>query len=592
VRLLPSRHDTTAGLVLGVQSVPDGLATGLLAGLNPSAGLYGYMIGTAGGALFTSSAFMAVQGTGAMAIVIADVPGLSGDDAPGRALVTLALLTGAVMLVAGLLRLGSILRFVSNAVMVGFISAVGVNIVLGQLANLTGYGAEGANRVTRAARTLVRPDRWNAPTVLVGLATIALIVLLGRTKLGAMGLVVAVIATSVAVQVGGWEQVATLNDLGVTIGSLPSLELPRLRSIPTLIIPAVSLAFVGLVQGAGISATFPNPDGTYPDSSRDFVGQGVANLASGALQGMPVGGSVSATAINKEAGAQTRASLLVAAVVMAVVIVAFGDAVGDIAMPALAGLLILIGIRTVKPAQLATVWHVGIVQRVVLVVTFALTMLIPLQYAVLVGVGLSIVLHVMRQSNQVTIRQQVFDADGHLRRDRSSHPARHARGRDPAAVRKPVLRRCPGVRGDAPRGRNRHEGLRRDPPPPRAHRPRHDLHGRPAPLRLRPRVDRQQARARIGQRPRPRTAPGGTGHRRRRRRGSVSRRRAGRRHPPAGSRRRTGLDRITTLTPPSSVGHPIPSAGAADAARSRRRRMSGRFDIRCTTAGSASSPAV
>jgi sulfate permease, SulP family len=64
VRLLPSRHDTTAGLVLGVQSVPDGLATGLLAGLNPSAGLYGYMIGTAGGALFTSSAFMAVQGTG------------------------------------------------------------------------------------------------------------------------------------------------------------------------------------------------------------------------------------------------------------------------------------------------------------------------------------------------------------------------------------------------------------------------------------------------------------------------------------------------------------------------------------------------
>jgi sulfate permease, SulP family len=266
VRLLPSRHDTTAGLVLGVQSVPDGLATGLLAGLNPSAGLYGYMIGTAGGALFTSSAFMAVQGTGAMAIVIADVPGLSGDDAP-RALVTLGLLTGAVMLVAGLLRLGSILRFVSNAVMVGFISAVGVNIVLGQLANLTGFGAEGANRVVRAARTLVRPDRWSVPTVLVGLVTIALIVLLGRTKLGAMGLVVAVIATSVAVQVGGWEQVATLNDLGVTIGSLPSLELPRLRSIPTLIIPAVSLAFVGLVQGAGISATFPNPDGTYPDSS-------------------------------------------------------------------------------------------------------------------------------------------------------------------------------------------------------------------------------------------------------------------------------------------------------------------------------------
>jgi SulP family sulfate permease len=248
----------------------------------------------------------------------------------------------------------------------------------------------------------------------VGLATIAIIVLLGRTRLGAMSLVVAVIVTSAAAHLGGWEQVATLGDLGIALDSLPSLELPQLRSVPVLIVPAVSLAFVGLVQGAGISATFPNADGSYPDGSRDFVGQGAANVASGMLQGMPVGGSVSASAINKEAGARTRASLLVAAVVMGVVIVAFGDAVGNIAMPALAGLLMLIGIRTIKPADLATVWKAGTVQKVVLTVTFTLTMLVPLQYAVLIGVGLSIVLHVVRQSNQVVVRQQVLQADGHL----------------------------------------------------------------------------------------------------------------------------------------------------------------------------------
>ena len=413
MRLLPSRHDTAAGAVLGVQSVPSGLAVGLLAGLNPSAGLYGYMVGTAGGATATSSAFMAVQGTSAMAILIADVPGLRGEDAE-RMLVTLTLLTGAAMLVAGLLRLGSVLRFVSNAVMVGFMSAVGVNIVLGQLADLTGYDADGANRVTEAFNTLARPDRMNGPTLAVGLATIALIVLLGRTRLGAMGLVVAVVATSAAVDIAGWQQVATLDDLGVTIDSLPVPELPHLRSIPSLILPAVSLAFVGLVQGAGISATYPNPDGTYPDSSRDFVGQGVGNLAAGVLRGMPVGGSISATAINKQAGAQTRASLFIAAAVMAVVILAFGAAVGRIAMPALAGLLILVGLRTVKPDSMVTVWNVGIIQRAVLVVTFLLTVLIPMQYAVLVGVGLSIVLHVVRQSTQVTIRRQVLDADDGL----------------------------------------------------------------------------------------------------------------------------------------------------------------------------------
>lgn len=400
--------------MLGVQSVPDGLATGLLAGVNPLAGLYGYMVGTLGGAFTTSSTFMAVQGTGAMAMLIADVSALRESTDPTRALVTLTMLTGAVMVLAGLLHLGTILRFVSNAVMVGFINAVGVNIVLGQLANLTGYAADGANRVIRALNTVLHPGSLDGHTLLIGLATIALIVLLERTPLRSLGLVVAVLVTSAAAQLLGWHQVATLADLGVSIDGLPTPELPLVRLVPTLLLPAVSLAFVGLVQGAGISANFPNPDGSYPDASRDFLGQGVANLASGVLRGMPVGGSVSASALNKEAGARSRWSLVVTSAVMAVVILAFGDVVGGVAMPALAGLLMLIGFRTIKPADLQSVWRTGPVQATVLTVTFALTMVIPLQYAVLAGVGMSVLLHIVRQSNQITIRRRSRDADGHL----------------------------------------------------------------------------------------------------------------------------------------------------------------------------------
>jgi SulP family sulfate permease len=184
------------------------------------------------------------------------------------------------------------------------------------------------------------------------------------------------------------------------------------RLIPELIVPAVALAFVGLVQGASISANFPNPDGSYPDASRDFVGQGAANLASGLLQGMPVGGSVSASSLNKAGGARSRRSLLIASLVMALVIVVFGDAVGYLAMPALAGLLMLIGYRTLNPADVQSVWKTGTVQKAVLGVTFVLTMIVPLQYAVLIGVGLSVVLHVVRQSNQVTVRRRIPEADG------------------------------------------------------------------------------------------------------------------------------------------------------------------------------------
>ena len=156
--------DAIAGLVLGVESVPDGLAAGLLAGVNPLSGLYAYMFGTLSGSVTTSSSFMAVQATGAMAVIISDVPTVHTSSDPARALFTLAMVTGLIMIIAGFLKLGSALRFVSNAVMVGFISAVGVNIVLGQLANFTGYKAAGANRVVRAFNTLIHPGQLHLGT--------------------------------------------------------------------------------------------------------------------------------------------------------------------------------------------------------------------------------------------------------------------------------------------------------------------------------------------------------------------------------------------------------------------------------------------
>ena len=190
------QEDAKAAVVLGVESVPDGLASGLLAGLNPVAGLYAYLYGVTAAAFFTSTAFMAVQGTGAMAIIVADV-GLDSFEDPTGALVTLSLLTGVVMMTAGYLRAGVVLRFVPNAVMAGFVSAVGINIVLGQLGDFTGYESTAANRLTRALDVLLHFWRVDLPTVFVGAVTIVLIVGLRRTRLGAMGLVVAVVAGSV-----------------------------------------------------------------------------------------------------------------------------------------------------------------------------------------------------------------------------------------------------------------------------------------------------------------------------------------------------------------------------------------------------------
>jgi sulfate permease, SulP family len=144
-RTLPG--DLAAGAVLGIESVPDALARGVLAGVNPLAGLNAYLFGMLGGALFTATPLMAVQSTGALAVIVADV-GLNENPDPVRALFTLSMLTGIAMLAAGVLRLGKLLRFVSAAVLTGFLAALGINIVLSQLATLTGYQA-----VVAAARS-------------------------------------------------------------------------------------------------------------------------------------------------------------------------------------------------------------------------------------------------------------------------------------------------------------------------------------------------------------------------------------------------------------------------------------------------------
>ena len=123
---------------------------------------------------------------------------------------------------------------------------------------------------------------------------------------------------------------------------------------------------------------------------------------------------MSATSLNKAAGARTRLALMIASVVMAVVIIAFAGLVGYIAMPALAGLLMLVGFRTIRTADLQSVWKTGATQKAVLSVTFALTIIIPLQYAVLVGVGLSVILHTARQSNQITVKRWLVNPDGTL----------------------------------------------------------------------------------------------------------------------------------------------------------------------------------
>lgn len=399
------RRDFLAGFILGIESIPDAMASAILAGVNPIHGLYAVMLSTPIGALFAGSVFMSVQTTSALSLIVFDVSVVHEGEEGIWALFTLAILVGVFMVAFGLLKLGSVLRFVPHSVMTGFINGIAVLIVMGQLSDFTGYDSVGSNKLQQTFDLIRNFDQFHLQTLAVGIATILLILFFNRSKWKQFSFIIALILASLIVPLFDWADVTQVVDVSTLPDILPRPIIPDFSFIPALIMPAISIAIVGLVQGAGIGQSYPNPDGEYPDASQDFIGQGAANIAAGFFRGMPVGGSLSATSLVVSAGARSRVANITAGVVIAIGVIVFGRFIEQLAMPALAGLLIVIGISTLQPEEAVMVWKTGPMQQLVMVATFISTLIMPLQYAVFLGVVLSLFLFVVRASNTMKLSQ-------------------------------------------------------------------------------------------------------------------------------------------------------------------------------------------
>jgi SulP family sulfate permease len=301
---LPS--DLIAGAVTALIAIPDAIASAFLAGTNPTYAFNALMTGSPIGALFSGSQFMNIGLTSAMMLAVADA--LTGLDQSQllSALFTLTFLVGLFQVVLGLLKLGKATRFISNTVLVGFITGIAVVVILGQLGDLTGYDSQFSNKIAAGIDTLIHPGEWNLATLAVGLGTIASILFFSRTRLRNFSVALAMIIGTAAVLLLGLDSVAQVGDVNQISGSFPSLILPDLSLIRSLALSAMAIGLIGLIQGSAVSQGMPNPDGEYPDASKDFSGQGIANLVSGLFQGLPLGGSLGGTGIIKSAGARSR----------------------------------------------------------------------------------------------------------------------------------------------------------------------------------------------------------------------------------------------------------------------------------------------
>lgn len=414
------RSDLVAGVPGAISKVPDGMAASVLIGVNPVHGLYASMFGPIGGGLTSSTRLMVITTTSAAALAAGSAFSSVAEPDRPRALFLLTLLAGAVMVLAGLFKLGRYTRFVPHSVMIGFLSGVAVNIVLGQLPDLFGMSATGPYPLAKAWDLVLNLGETNIVALLCGLAAVVLIVGLGRTRLGPFSSLVALIVPSVVVAVLVSDPVPLVSDLGEIPRGLPVPSIPRLSDLSLeVIVGALSVAALVLVQGAGVSESAPNPDRSRSNPNQDFAAQGVGNLLSGLFQGQPVGGSVGQTAVNVSAGARGRWAAVTSGIWMAVILVLFSGLVGKVVMSTLAAVLIVAAIGSFRSGAVLAILRTGRISQVAVVATFVATLFLPVAAAVGAGLVISLLMQLNQEALDLRIVQLAPLPDGRF----AEHPA-------------------------------------------------------------------------------------------------------------------------------------------------------------------------
>lgn len=399
----PRPADVSSGMVTGLFSIPEGMAYAAIAGFNPVAGLYAGVVPAIVGSFTARTVLMVTTLTSAIALtsqsVLSDA-GLDPKDAGNVA--TLTLMVGVVMLLMGLLRLGVVLSFVSNAVMTGFSTGIALQIITGVLKDATGYQPEGHNRLVQVGDWLAHVGDWEGAATVVAVVTVVVWALARAVKrLEPVALLIAMVVASGGVAVFATD-VELVRDIARIPGALPGFSAPDLSAVPDLIGGAFSVALVALAQAAGIAPSMPNPDGSRSDVNGDFRAQGYANALGGLFQALPSGGSLSRTGVAVSAGARTRWAGVISGVFLALVVLVCGSLAERIPMPVIGGLILVVGGELIwgKRHDILLVLRTSWMSAGAMVMTFLATTQLPLQQAIVIGAVLSLLLYCAQAARQ------------------------------------------------------------------------------------------------------------------------------------------------------------------------------------------------
>jgi sulfate permease, SulP family len=401
------RQDAIAGLIGALLVIPQGVAFATLAGMPPEYGLYCAMVPTVIAAIFGSSWHAVTGPTNAVSLVVlATVTPLALPGSPEYIglVLTLAFMTGSLLLAVGLLRLGAVANFVSNTVVIAFTAGAGLLIVATQLGHFFGIALRpGGSFFQILGRVADGMETINPFATLVAIVTVVMGLLsrrwLPRIPYLLMALVAgALAAAAINLATGPDNALAMLAPLPA---HLPPLSRPQfsLESMQSLMAISLSLAVLTSTEAISIGRALALRAGQHYDASRELVGQGLANLSAAFFSGYPAAASFNRSAANYEAGARTPLSAIFSAVALAVAVLLLAPLAAFIPYAGLAGLLVLVASGLIDVPAMRRILATSRSEAVVLVLTLAGTLLLSLEIAILIGVIASLAVYLNRTSH-------------------------------------------------------------------------------------------------------------------------------------------------------------------------------------------------
>ncbi|HRK96723.1 MAG TPA: SulP family inorganic anion transporter, partial [Rhodospirillales bacterium] len=398
------KADAVAGLTVAIVALPLSMAIAIAAGVSPAQGLYTAIVGGFLVSAFGGSRFQIGGPAGAFIVLIAATLQAHGLD--GLLLATV--LSGLILIAAGFLRLGTYVKFIPYPVTVGFTAGIAVIIFASQLKQLLGLTLSAPEPGPLLEKV---PVLWASlptaepATVVLVLATVAIIVGLKTVRPRWPGLLIAVSAATVAAA-GLDLPVATIgSEFGGIPGTLPLPSLPAMSiaKLRAVLPSAVAFALLGSIESLLSAVVADGMTGRRHRSNCELVGQGIANVASGLFGGMSVTGTIARTATNVRAGAHGPIAGMVHAVLLLAFMLVAAPLAGFIPLASLAGVLAVVAWNMIETQAISTLVRASWGDAAVLVTTFLLTIFRDLTEAIVVGFALGSVLFIQRMSKTTGI---------------------------------------------------------------------------------------------------------------------------------------------------------------------------------------------